>query len=414
MSEQSKALERQAGSRASKKMIIGWLVSLLVPVIILLIPATESFTQPIKVTIAICVCCMCMFGFELMHNTVVAFLMPMLFIVAGVGTPETAFSGFTNPNTWAAPAAMLLIGCLDNTKLLKKFSYWCMIKTGGRYKGIIVGISIAAFVLSTVLSSNIGIPFIVIAYALCVALDIKPGSNVAAAIMLGTYLATNGPIYYFYNSVTSMAVGMAQAVDPDFTVTYTSYLIQNWPMIIYGFFTVFMAIVLLKKDVEVTAIDTLKKEYQSIGKAGRPEAKMLIILVLLLVGFLTSGIHKVNIAWLILAAAIVCFLPGIGIGNEKSVMAIRWNAVFFMAVCLGIGTVFSAVGANQFISELILPLLMKASKQMALFLIWLLGALVNMLLTPWRLRLPWLALWLRSGLRSAFPPKLWSLCSSRA
>lgn len=109
---------------------------------------------------------------------------------------------------------------------------------------------------------------------------------------------------------------------------------------------------------------------------------MLIILVLLLVGFLTSGIHKVNIAWLILAAAIVCFLPGIGIGNEKSVMAIRWNAVFFMAVCLGIGTVFSAVGANQFISELILPLLMKATKQMALFLIWLLGALVNLLLTP--------------------------------
>jgi hypothetical protein len=155
-----------ARQAASPKEILGWIIAILVPVVILLVPATESFTAPIKTTIAITTGIMIAFGFELLHNTILAIILLLLYVLTGVGSMATAFSGYSNPVVWACPAAMLLVGCLHQTKILKKFSYTCMLKAGGNNLGILAGVTVFSYILGAVLGPDLCIPMILILYAL--------------------------------------------------------------------------------------------------------------------------------------------------------------------------------------------------------------------------------------------------------
>lgn len=366
----------------SLKTILGWLLCIAVPVIILLIPASELFTPGIKTTLAILAFVMINFGFELMESTMTALILPLMFILTGAGNTQQAFSGFANATIWGSAGAMALVGCMSNTNIMKKLSYGTMLRSGGSIKGICMAFGIVGLILSSVLCGGISVAFIVIAYALIVSLDIPMKSNAAAAIMMSAFMATNGPMAYFMNPITTMAINVAKSADPNISISYTQYLAHNWPMAIYGLFTVALPFLLLKKDVEFSAKEVVEKEYRAIPKFALPEAKMIIILVVVLITLLTNSIHKVDFSWVMLAAAIVCFIPAVGLGDKKALSAVNWNNIVFMACCLSIGAVFNAVGATEWLVSIVGPLVSGVGKIVGCFMIWLVGVIANFMLTP--------------------------------
>ena len=371
-----------ARQAASPKEILGWIIAILVPVVILLVPATESFTAPIKTTIAITTGIMIAFGFELLHNTILAIILLLLYVLTGVGSMATAFSGYSNPVVWACPAAMLLVGCLHQTKILKKFSYTCMLKAGGNNLGILAGVTVFSYILGAVLGPDLCIPMILILYALCVAVGIPARSNTAACLMLGAYLASNAPTYLYYNTNIALCVGAAQTVNQGVSLTYTEYLYHNWPMAIFGILSVAVPLVLLRRDNSVAAKDYLDVECRKIGRFTAKDKLMAAILVLLLIGLLTMSKTGLNIAWVLLIASVLCFLPGIRIGNQEAIQSVNWNVFIFMGATMGTGSVFAAVGASDFIASMMAPMISNMGKIGATFLIWLIGVVANFFLTP--------------------------------
>ena len=76
-------------TKASKKSLISWIVTLGLPILILLIPTSEAFTGDIRMFFAITLMGIAMFCFDEMENAVAGILMMTLYIVTGIA-PWTA------------------------------------------------------------------------------------------------------------------------------------------------------------------------------------------------------------------------------------------------------------------------------------------------------------------------------------
>lgn len=383
-------------ARISRKEMIGWIVAIVLFAIVMLIPTSELFTAQIRLSIALTAAIMSGFAFEILPNVVLGLMLLTLYIITNLANANTVLSGFTNPNVWASASAMLLVGCMDQTRVLKKACYGCMLKLGGSYRAIVIAMSIVGIALGAVIGgANVAAPMIVIAYALCVALGLEPGSNEAALLMISSYVAANAPTGYFYSSLQAMGYSAMQNVIPDApAITYGSYLYQNWPMIIFGFITIAICIVCLPvtkrgkeaKEARAAAKEASKKylhgELDKVGKMQAKDYVMIVILALVLVGLLTMSKTKLNIAWILMIGALVCYLPFIRIGNGEALRSVKWSVFIFMGATMGIGAVFSAVGTSSFMASIVEPMLSGVGTTLRLFFVWLIATIANFFLTP--------------------------------
>lgn len=138
-------------NKISRKEMTGWIVAVALFVVVMLIPVGEVFTQQIKLSIALTAAIMSGFAFEILPSVILGLMLLVLYIVTNLAPAGTVLSGFTNPNVWAAAAAMLLVGCMDQTRVLKKACYGCMRKLGGSYRAIVISMSLVAIVLGAVI-----------------------------------------------------------------------------------------------------------------------------------------------------------------------------------------------------------------------------------------------------------------------
>ena len=381
--------------KLTRKVKTGWIVAVALFLIIMVIPASGLFTAQIKLSIAITAAVMCGFAFEILPNVVLGIMLLTAYIVLGLAPAGTALSGFTNENVWATASAMLLVGCMDQTRVLKKACYGCMKNLGGSYRAIVIAMTIVSIPLGAVIGgANLTGPMIILAYALCVALGVEPGSNEAALVMISSYVAANGPCSYFFSSLQAMGVSAVQTTVPDMApITFTDFFYHNWPMIIFGFLSIAVCILVFplgkkhqtsqeKHEQKAVANQYLTQQLNSLGRMQTKDYVMVGILLLVFVGLLTMNFTHLSIAWILMLGAIVCFLPFIKIGNEAAVKTIKWPVFIFMGATMGIGAVFSAVGVNQFLGSLIAPLLVNAGETLCMFFVWLFACVANFFLTP--------------------------------
>ena len=87
-------------SKYNTKNLLKWAIIFLAPVLVMMIPTTESFTLQQKKFLAITVWTILMFAFELVDNYIPCIIMPFLFIITGVSGWDLAFSGWYKPIPW--------------------------------------------------------------------------------------------------------------------------------------------------------------------------------------------------------------------------------------------------------------------------------------------------------------------------
>ena len=391
-----KSVESAAAKKPPKltrKVKIGWIVAVVLFVVVMLIPTGELFTAEIRLSIAVTAAIMCGFAFEILPNVVLGLMLITIYIVIGLADAETALSGFTNENVWASAAAMLLVGVMDQTRVLKKACYGCMLKLGGSLRAIVMAMAVISIALGAVIGgANVAAPMIVIAYALCVALGLEPGSNEAALLMISSYVAANAPTAYFYSSLQAMGYSAVQNVVTDAEpLTYATYFVQNWPMIIFGFITILVCILMFpvggkgkkeKEQVKAASKQYLSGELNKVGKMQGRDYVMIVILIAVFVGLLTMNKTGLSIAWILMLGALVCYLPFIRIGNANALKSVNWSVFIFMGATMGIGAVFSSVGTGSFLAGMVEPLLTGVGETARMFFVWLIATLANFFLTP--------------------------------
>lgn len=90
------------------KAIISWIVTILVPVILLLIPTSETYTSELRIFFALTICAILMFAFDQVHSAIPALLLPLAYAVTGIvdfGAPPWP----PGPSRWSGPS--LAVSC---------------------------------------------------------------------------------------------------------------------------------------------------------------------------------------------------------------------------------------------------------------------------------------------------------------
>lgn len=374
-------------TKASRKSLISWIITLALPIIILIIPTNDTFTPQIRIFFAITLMGIAMFCFDEVDNAIAGILMMLLYIIANIAPSSTVFSAWTNDIPWYILATLLLVNILDDTTILKRIAYHCIIWTGGTYKGIIYGITITAM-LSIIIVPGTWTSMAVAAITLSIikSLELPVGKASGGILMAACFGFHTASGFIYSPSGIQMFLDMSKSVDgispESLNTNFIDFFIQDFPLILLPFILAFLITKLMKPEKPINGKQYFQEQLRELGKMSANDKKVLVILLILLIYLLSNRWTGWNMLYGFLLAPIICYLPGIRVATVDHFRKINFNVIFFIVACLSIGTVAATCGAGQFIVDIIVPLLSNTGTYGFLAIVFVFGILVNFLLTP--------------------------------
>jgi di/tricarboxylate transporter len=371
--------------KVNRKSLISWIITLGLPIIVLLIPTSEAFTSQIRLFFAITLMGIAMFCFDEMENAIAGLLMMALYIITGLASISSVFSAWTNTIPWYILTTLLLVAILEDTSILRRVAYKCIILTGGTYNGIIYGITITA-ILSIIIIPGTWTSLAVCAITVSIikSLDLPVGKASGGIIMAACFGFHSASAFVYSPSGIQMFLNMSKNIEgiTGMDSNFVDYFLQDLPMIVIPFILAFIITKVMKPEKPINGKEYFQAELKAMGPMTASDKKVLVVLLALLVYLFTNRWHGLDMFYGFLLAPIVLYLPGIRVGKPEHFRKINFNIIFFIVACLAIGVVAAQTGAGTFLTNLILPMLSGTGTYGFLAIVFLFGILLNFLLTP--------------------------------
>ncbi len=361
---------------------VKWLISVLVPLVVILIPTNAVLTLPLKSFIAVTALGILLFAFELVDTLIGSFILIFGYIIFQVAPMSVVLQPWTQELPWMILGSLLLVGIVQRTTLLNRIAYFCAIRTGGTYTGIITGMSTICIIVSLLVpASTAVIGMYVIAYGLCQALNLGV-SKASAGIMIATAMGFMDA-YYFIYSPTYIYL-LYNAVQPVFPVeaNYITFFLHNAVFLVGLYLKGFLLAKIARPKEAINGKAFFIQEQSKLAAMTKDEKKILCVLLLLVAYLLTYQFHHFSMMYGFIVAPLILYLPGLRIGTGEDIAKINYSTVIFIAACLSIGSVAVYVGAGETFSSLVYPLLENANKPMFMAIVWVLVVIFNFLMTP--------------------------------
>lgn len=364
---------------------VKWILSILIPVAILLIPTNETFTTQIR-WFCVWTCWMLLtVAFDLMTQFIPAFLMPVMYYVTGVAPAQVCFSGWTSTIVFVIIGAFVLAEALTDCGLLKRIATWVIIRTGGTINGSIWGCFFVGVILSIITFSNGYIVMAAFTYGVIKALGVELKSKESAVIiMAGAAGVLSSRFFVYAPSVILMLQSGAGAVVPGYTIVWYEFLLHNLPTALYLVLFVFLLtkIYKTKEKDSVNCKEHFIEQYNKMGKITKEEKRAAFLLTVLMLLLLTGPFTGISSDIGFMIIPLLMFFPGLKVANESCIKRIDLGMIFFIVSCIGIGAVGGALGVGQILSDLIAPILEGKSPIVALLSLLIFGTIANFALTP--------------------------------
>lgn len=363
--------------------LLKWLIVFLVPICIWTVPVNEVFTQPIKIFFMITTAGILILAFEFFDYGLAAMFIPALYAISGIVPTATAFSGYAGNIPWLVLGALLLTEVLDETGVLKRIAYWCILRCGGTLKGIVWGIFLAGLILTVMTSGSANFLFAPFCYGICKALNLGKSKESAIIMFAGCISTISTTPLVYKPAFMGLALGGARTVVPDLTVSWLGYLYHNLPNLLFCVALILVSFLVFRPNQDgVNGKSYFEGEYEKLGKISNKEKKVFVVVVLLFIYMMTTSVHGLAMEWGFVLIPWLFLLPGIDCANSSTVRKINFSMVLFIGSCLCIGSVSAALGVGALISQVISPLLEEMSTVGVITIVWLSGFVVNFILTP--------------------------------
>jgi len=371
-------------SKMEKGYYVKWAICIVVPIIIMLFPTNEIFTPLIRRYLAVTSFGILLFLFELMHAPLVAMCLAISYPVLGVCELSVALQSWSHSIVYQAFCCMLILEAVNNTPLLQRFAAALIIRVGGSYLGILMGMAILGLVaaiaipsvFTTILVAGIG-------YGLCMALGLKKGDNAAVGIMLMAALGVCEAQNFLYSpqGIGATTAMVATAID-GFQIGYVEIIKDNLIFVPFLFLLPVLFSKLFKAD-NINGIDYFKQQLKDLGAISKKEKIVIAILVVMVVYLFTSQWHGMEMTFGYVGATLLLYLPPFGIADKRTFSRVDLSLPLLVASCMAIGNVGTDVGAGAALSSIIIPLLQGVDSSIVFVIAaWISGVLSNMLMTP--------------------------------
>lgn len=371
-------------SRMRKKNILFWILTVLLPAIVLIIPESAAYTHQIKLFFAITLFMILIVAFETLPILIPSLLLPVIYGLAGLAPMQAVFGPWSSSMPWLFIAGMIIANIFDHSGLMKRITYRCILLVGGSYKGMLYGIAVTGIIMGICIPNigGRGALYAAMAFGLCKALQLVPKSKAAGSVMLAAAVAATMPAYLFLTDLGIVGLNAASNFADVTMLSWTQwFLYVGPPLILWLFFSIWLITKLFKLDVPFENKEFFKRELQALGKWKPKEMKMAVLMLVVVALLLTNSWHKIDVGWIFLFAACICFLPGIRLATDED-LKINYSMVIFVVATMSIGVVSNSVGAGTYIANVFYPLVERTGSLVFMGAIWLMAFSVNFLLTP--------------------------------
>ena len=365
-------------AQPNRMAIVKMVVTIGLPLSILLIPVNEVFSHTLRLYFAVTLFAILAFAFENFNTTLIALALPFAYTLFNIAPAAVVFSPWATNVVWMVLGGIMLADMANKTGFLRRIAYKCIILTGGTYRGIIWGLGLAGIIATLLLAGNGIIPMAALAFGICNALEIKK-TKAAAGVMLASAFGCILSATFLFNVGPAMYAGFAGM---SMSLSWIEYFTHQAVGVIYFVVVFFVMERLCRPKEGLNGKDYFVEQYQTLGKASADEKKAAAICILLLVMLMTTNIHHIQAMWVFAIVPLLAYLPGINVCDTKDMNNTNFGMVFFTAACMSIGTVGTALGIGQIVSEIAIPILAGKSFSFIFFFIYILFVLLNFVMTP--------------------------------
>lgn len=266
-------------------------------------------------------------------------------VLAKLAPVEVVFSGYASSAFWLIFSGLVIGAAIKHSGLGDRIAAAIARMAGGSWPGALAAAALFGLGMAFVMPSAMGriALMLPILAALAEHLGQDKSSRGHAAIMLagvfGTYLPSSAILPA--NVPNNVLAGIVE-LTLGRRLTFGDYFLTHFPVL--G---------LLKAALLIV---TLLVRYGGEGSQGlsptsaQPipwscgERRLALILALALALWATDGVHGIAPAWVGMAAAIVCLLPGVGVMPPKALQSLNFEPLIYVGAIIGLGALIARVG----------------------------------------------------------------------
>jgi len=271
---------------------------------------------------------------------------------------------------------------MDRIGLLKRIAYWCILKVGGSYYGLLYGVLIAGCVLNTATGGNAWVIMAAFTFGLCKTFNLGKTMDSALIMFVGALSAAASCVFIYTPYFLSILFNSAAMAGADYTPSWTTYFVQMAPYLIFILALVFILPKIFKPTKKLPGKEFFQQEYEKLGPMSKDEKIGTGFMILLIAFMLTGSIHGMELDWAFIIIPWLMFLPVVKVADAEDVKHVDFSMVFFCVACLSIGNVSNYLGIGAMVANLLIPVLEPLSSTVVVGAIYLIGVVLNFLLTP--------------------------------
>ena len=307
---------------------------------------------------------------ESIPNYLTSLIIIISLVLTGVLPQKMAYAQLGHPVMWLNIMSFVLASMLVKTGLAKRFALWFLLKFGKNASSIFLSFIVINIVLSSLISATtakaaILLPIFMVIAAIYGARGGDEKTNFGRSIVLQNLLYINiGASGFLTGSGANLLAIALIAGATGGNFLYSEWLTAMFPMMLclmlIGYLLAMKVFFPLTPEERIPSLkggmETLRAEYNKMGKFRFEEYKALILFLLILGFWATDWFHHIDPTTVAFLGAIIALLPRIGIIKWNDV-DIPWHLMLFSAgaYTLGAGldnTDLPAISVNAFFDHL--------------------------------------------------------------
>lgn len=359
-----------------------WLISVVLPILILLIPASGAFTPVLRMYLAITLWSILAFAFELLNNMATSLVLLFGYSLAGVCSMDVPLSVFGTESVWITLCALTLVALIQKTKILERMAYSLSARVGGSYIGIVYAVAVFSLLARLLLQGALaGVAALAVAYGISSALGYGKSKASAGILLTSAFVYLDSNYFLYSPDYIAVAYNGANEVTA-ISTNYMAFFLDNAVHIIPLALSVAATAWLCKPDEKMGEVGFFKEKLKELGAWTGSEKRMLVILMLLTLYLFTSRWHGLKMVYGFVAALAAAFIPAMKLGDKSDLAKVNWGAWLFVGACMSIGVVGAKAGFGTFISGLALPYMKGMTNVPFMAVSYILAVVLNFIMTP--------------------------------
>lgn len=289
------------------------------------------------------------------------YLTALLFFAAAtllnIAPTSTIFSGFASSAFWLVLSGFVLGAAIRKVGLAQRWANYLVVPLSQSWPRMVVGTLVLTYLLALVMPSNMGRIALLMPVVLALGerAGIKAGSRgsigLALAVGFGTFqlsasiLPANVP-----NLVLSGAAENAYQIH----LQWLPWWLLHMPVVGIGKGMVLAAAILFLFRAQPQPV----RHRDQLEPLSRSEWRLMGLLAITLLLWMTDSLHGLPAAWVGLAAACICLLPRVGfLSSDDFASGVNFRTCIYIAGILGVATVVVDSGLGRLIADLLLSVL---------------------------------------------------------